>query len=112
MKITKIETTIIPNTEHGQKFADEYCGKLKVQGAFVGRVTKSDEIIVDAKYTLSVKVPAEYKCKCGSCKWLDLEDKRSIGYPCTNPDKVWRTKMGMYKQKCEPACKMYEEAEE
>lgn len=112
MKITKMETTIIPNTEHGQKFADEYCKKLKVKTAFVSRATGKDGIIVYARYTLSVKEPAEYKCKCGSCKWLDAENKRIIGYRCTNPDKVWRTEYGMYKQKSIPACKMYEEVEE
>lgn len=60
MKITRIETTIIPNTEHGRKYADEFCGKLKVQGAFIGRVTMADEIIVDAKYQMNVREPAEY----------------------------------------------------
>ena len=42
--------------------------------------------------------------KCRDCKWLDLTQKTSIGYACTNPD-IKHARLGYLKQKSAPACK-------
>lgn len=52
-------------------------------------------------------------CKaCEDCKWLDLNDKTSVGYRCKNPDKVWHTRVAMLKGKGAKACKMFIQREE
>lgn len=46
----------------------------------------------------------EEKMKCRDCKWLDWNDKRSVGYACVNPNIVHR-KLGMFKYPSTPACR-------
>ena len=64
------------------------------------------QIIID-----KAKIPATYD-KCGSCKWLDLSQKSSIGYVCKNPGKEWRHKTSMYHAKSARACKKFEKGAE
>lgn len=42
--------------------------------------------------------------KCRDCKWLDLEQKTTVGYMCVNPN-ITHARLGYLKQKASPACK-------
>lgn len=54
----------------------------------------------------------DYENKCGSCKWLNLNKKTSVGYVCENP-KIHHKNLGYLKQMCHKACKAgYEKMEE
>lgn len=54
MTIERYEQTVIPQTEHGRKFAKEYVIRLKMQGSYLGIVENANEIIIRAKYDVSV----------------------------------------------------------
>lgn len=55
MKIEKYETTVIPQTEYGRKFADEYSKRLKEQNAFLEMTYYTDIIQIKAKYHFRIK---------------------------------------------------------
>ena len=57
------------------------------------------------------KQGASLQGKCGNCKHLDMNEKLTIGFKCTNPDKVFHTKTAMWKYRHTPCCKLYEEKE-
>ena len=47
-----------------------------------------------------------YMGQCGSCIYLDLNKKSSVGYECTNPD-IQHRKLGHIRYKASDACKGY-----
>lgn len=55
---------------------------------------------------------AKSKPRCKECKYLDLEDKKSIGYKCNRPGfhRTWES--AAWKQKSAAACKAFERKEE
>ena len=55
MRIKRIEQTIIPRTEKGHKFAEEYCERLKSQGAYKMAEVDLDDITITAEYFLEIK---------------------------------------------------------
>lgn len=52
MRIQKFEETIIPQTDSGQRLADEFVERLKRQHAFVSREETTTQIIIKARYSL------------------------------------------------------------
>ncbi len=54
MDLTRIESTLIPNTMEGQAFAKEYQEKLRQQGAFRRWEEDSTSIIITAEYHFHV----------------------------------------------------------
>ena len=54
MKIVKQETTIIPQSFEGIKFAEEYEERLKKQGAFRGRNEDTQVIIIKSEYVFGL----------------------------------------------------------
>ena len=59
MTITRIESTLIPNTLEGKAFAKEYQDRLKQQGAFRKWQEDSTSIIITAEYHLDLKAETE-----------------------------------------------------
>jgi len=55
MTIYRIETTIIPQTIAGRKFADEYEERLRNQGAFYARNEDAETIDITARYQFNLK---------------------------------------------------------
>lgn len=55
MTITRIETTIIPHTVEGKKFAEEYAKRLKKQNCLCGYEEDTVYISITAKYILNLK---------------------------------------------------------
>ena len=55
MTIYRIETTIIPQTIAGRKFADEYEERLRNQGAFKSRIDGTNKINITASYQFNLK---------------------------------------------------------
>lgn len=55
MRVKRIEQTIIPRTKEGHKFADEYCARLKSQGAYKMSECYLEEITITAEYFFEVK---------------------------------------------------------
>ena len=51
---------------------------------------------------IEVEIP-----RCEFCSHLDFSDKKSIGYRCTCPNKIWPHNLSMYKNKGQPACQYY-----
>jgi hypothetical protein len=46
--------------------------------------------------------------KCGQCRYLDLNDKHSVGYACRCPHKKFgNTTTAYLKYKSTPACKCF-----
>lgn len=54
MTIYRIETTIIPQTIAGRKFADEYEERLRNQGAFYARNEDAENIDITARYQFNL----------------------------------------------------------
>lgn len=50
MKVTRFETTIYPNTEQGEKLADEYQKEWEEQGIFVRRKEDTQTIALTFGY--------------------------------------------------------------
>lgn len=59
MTIYRIETTIIPQTIAGRKFADEYEERLRNQGAFYARNEDAETIDITARYQFNLKEDEE-----------------------------------------------------
>ena len=59
MTIYRIETTIIPQTIAGRKFADEYEERLRNQGAFDSRNEGTTKINIMARYQFNLKEDEE-----------------------------------------------------
>ena len=59
MSITRIESTLIPNTLDGKAFAKEYQERLKQQGAFRKWQEDSTSIIITAEYYFEVMAGTE-----------------------------------------------------
>lgn len=57
--ITRIESTIFPNTLDGKAFATEYKERLKQQGAFRKWQEDSTAIIITAEYYFEVMAERE-----------------------------------------------------
>lgn len=55
MRVRRIEQTIIPRTKKGQQFAEEYCERLKRQGAYRQVECNFDHITITAEYFLEIK---------------------------------------------------------
>ena len=55
MTIYRSETTHIPQSYDGRRFAEEYVEGLKVQGAFKERKDTSHFISIYAEYTFDIK---------------------------------------------------------
>jgi len=55
MTIYRIETTIIPQTIEGRKFADEYEERLRNQGAFYAKNKDAETIDITARYQFNLK---------------------------------------------------------
>ena len=55
MLITRMETTLIPQTLEGRKFAEEYAKRLKEQNALCGYEEDSVNISISAKYYFDLK---------------------------------------------------------
>lgn len=55
MNITRLETTIIPQTLEGQKFAYEYEKRVREQGALIARMEDPISITIKAEYHLTIK---------------------------------------------------------
>lgn len=44
--------------------------------------------------------------KCKDCKWLDMNQKTSVGYVCTNRNRlIYGGKLSHLKHPTQPACK-------
>ena len=54
MKVTRFETTIYPNTEQGEKLADEYQMKMEDQNIFVRRKSDTQSIALTLGYQFEV----------------------------------------------------------
>ena len=54
MNITRLESTLIPNTLEGKAFAAEYQKRLRQQGAFRKWQEDSTSIIITAEYHFHV----------------------------------------------------------
>ena len=61
MTIYRIETTIIPQTISGRKFADEYEERLRNQGAFKSRIDGTKTINITANYQFNLIEESEDK---------------------------------------------------
>ena len=59
MTIYRIETTIIPQTIAGRKFADEYEERLRKQGAFYAKNEDAETIDITARYQFNLKEDEE-----------------------------------------------------
>ena len=59
MTIYRIETTIIPQTIEGRKFAAEYEERLRNQGAFYARNDDTETIDITARYQFNLKEESE-----------------------------------------------------
>lgn len=66
MTIYRIETTIIPQTIAGRKFADEYEERLRNQGAFDSRNEGTATIDITASYQFNLKEESDPKGSQGS----------------------------------------------
>ena len=53
-----------------------------------------------------------YYKKCRDCKYLDVQEKKSIGCLCRNSGKKFRTDVAMWKYPTAKACKLFEEKED
>lgn len=53
MTIVQYERTVIPNTEQGRKFAEEY--KAKLYGAFRGEEIGTESIAIKSEHTWHIK---------------------------------------------------------
>lgn len=76
--------------EADKRLADEIC-------TIIIDTVKSDK----AKHK-----PVDLDYKCGSCKYLDYSEKRSIGYLCRCP-REFKSNLGMFKYKTTKCCKYY-----
>ena len=54
MEIVRIETTVIPCTDEGRKFAEDYIKRLNAQGALRGCKKDAGQIVITAKYYLKL----------------------------------------------------------
>ena len=54
MKVTRFETTIYPNTEQGEKLANEYQKKMEDQNIFVRRKEDTQTIALTLGYQFEV----------------------------------------------------------
>ena len=59
MTITRLETSIIPNTLKGRQFADQYESWLKANGCFIRREEDTISITIYAKYPFEIKEVGE-----------------------------------------------------
>ena len=66
MTIYRIETTIIPQTIEGRKFADEYEERLRNQGAFYARNEDTETIDITARYQFNLKEESDSDGSQGS----------------------------------------------
>ena len=66
MTIYRIETTIIPQTIEGRKFAAEYEERLRNQGAFYARNEDTETIDITARYQFNLKEESDPKGSQGS----------------------------------------------
>lgn len=53
-----------------------------------------------------------YEGRCGSCKYLNLKDRSSVGYGCERPNHFWKNRATRYKEKYMKACSAYEAKDE
>ena len=54
MRIQRFEETIIPQTDVGQRFANEYVERLKKQHTFVSREETTTQITIKSRYSLRI----------------------------------------------------------
>lgn len=59
MTIYRSETTHIPQSYNGRRFAEEYIERLKEQGAFKERKDTSQFVSIYAEYTLNIEEQKE-----------------------------------------------------
>lgn len=55
MTIYRSETTHIPQSYNGRRFAEEYIERLKEQGAFKERKDTSQFVSIHAEYTFNIE---------------------------------------------------------
>lgn len=53
--IIRFESTIVPMSEAGRRFADEYAKRLKEQGAFEDMTERYGHIVIKARYELDLE---------------------------------------------------------
>lgn len=60
------------------------------------------------KYVICPKCKTQVEIpRCELCAHLDFNDKKSIGYRCICPHKVYKRPLAAYKVKGQPACQYY-----
>lgn len=45
---------------------------------------------------------------CADCKWLDTSVKKSIGYACANPKRIWKSRTAQWHSPSCKSCKCFE----
>lgn len=60
-------------------------------------------VIEERKHT------ATYEGKCGACKWLDMEDRSTVGFMCVSPHRNGIRITRYRKYGTTPKCSHYEE---
>ena len=73
-----------------------------------------DETVTDENSIMKNNRNALYQYegdRCYHCRYFNGE-KKSIGVACTNPNKKWRSRTGMYHVPSVKACKMFERRED
>lgn len=82
----------------------------------IGSLVEIDEVIkiltgttYNERKMKQMQEEAKKKRKCGNCKYLDLSEPHSVGFPCKRPNHEFRTPTAQLKYKHAPACKAYAE---
>ena len=58
--------------------------------------------VICPKCNTKIEIP-----RCEFCAYLNLNDKKSIGYKCICPHKNWTRPLMAYKVKNQPVCQYY-----
>lgn len=82
----------------------------EAQGCYEAEKILDDELKKAADEPEKPQRPKQETCK--TCRFLDLNDRTSIGYKCHRPRWIFRKSTSSRKQKANRACTAYEKRED